>query len=185
MPAPSLPPLRLRPLEAAAFAPYGDVIDAASAARSYPINEGSSVRFHDLARIEPGPGGRAILSIFRCQAEDGAPIVIRMMERHPLGSQAFVPIGGGPWLVVVGPPGETVAPAAIEAFVARGDQGVNFAPGAWHHPLIPIGGQRDFLVIDRDGEEANCDVIELSPERTLDAAQRARLGELGAAPGLR
>lgn len=174
-------PLRLRTLEAAAFAPYGEVVDAASARQTYAINEGSSLRFHDLARIEPGPGGRAILSIFRCRAEDGTPIRIRMMERHPLGSQAFVPIGGGPWLVVVAPPGDTVTPARIEAFVARGDQGVNFAPGVWHHPLIPIGAQRDFLVIDREGEEANCDVIELSFERVLDAAGRARINELSAA----
>lgn len=178
MSAASLPPLRLRALEAAAFAPYGDVIEAGSAARRYAINDGSTVRFHDLARIEPGSGGRAILSIFRCRAENGAPITIRMMERHPLGSQAFVPIGGGPWLVVVAPPGETVAPGAVEAFIARGDQGVNFAPGVWHHPLIPVGGQRDFLVIDRDGEEANCDVIELSAERVLDAAGRARIDEV-------
>lgn len=173
--AAGLAPLRLRVLEADSFAAYGDVIEAASAARSYTINEGSSVRFHDLARIEPGVGGRAIVSIFRCRAADEAPITIRTMERHPLGSQAFVPLGGGPWLVVVAPPGATVAPEAIEAFLARGDQGVNFAPGVWHHPLIPIGGQRDFLVIDRDGEEANCDVLELSIERRLDPDERARI----------
>lgn len=164
-------PLRPRPLDASAFSAYGDVIEAGEAARRYEINEGSTVRFHDLARIEPGPGGRAIVNIFRCQAGDESPIRVRMMERHPLGSQAFVPMGGGPWLVVVAPPGEAVAPEAIEAFVARGDQGVNLAPGVWHHPLIPFGGQRDFLVIDRDGEGANCDVIELPVERVLDAAR--------------
>lgn len=165
-------PLRPRPLEASAFAAYGDVIEAGPAARRYEINEGSTTRFHDLARIEPGAAGRAIVSIFRCRAGDESPVRIRMMERHPLGSQAFVPMGGGPWLVVVAPPGESVAPEAIEAFVARGDQGVNFAPGVWHHPLIPSGRQRDFLVIDRDGEEDNCDVIELSAERVLGAADR-------------
>lgn len=168
--AAGLPPLHPRVLDPAAFAAYGDVIEAGAAAQRYEINGGSSIRFHDLARIEPGAAGRALLSIFRCRAEDGAPITIRMMERHPLGSQAFVPIGGGPWLVVVAPPGEVVAPESIEAFIARGDQGVNFAAGVWHHPLIPMGGRRDFLVIDREGEGANCDVIELSAERVLGAA---------------
>ena len=160
--------LRPRPLDAESFAPYGEVIEAGGAARRYEINEGSTLRFHDLARIEPGPGGRAIVSIFRCRAGDGSPPRIRMMERHPLGSQAFVPLGGGPWTIVVAPPGETVAPESVEAFVARGDQGVNIAPGVWHHPLIPSGVQRDFLVIDRDGEGANCDVTNLAAERLLE-----------------
>jgi ureidoglycolate lyase len=160
--------LRPRPLDPRAFAPYGDVIEAGAAAHRYEINEGTTTRFHDLARIEPGRGGRAIVSIFRCRAGDGSPVTIRMMERHPRGSQAFVPLGGGPWLVVVAPPGETVAADAIEAFVARGDQGINIAPGVWHHPLIPSAVERDFLVIDRDGEGENCDVIELSVERVLD-----------------
>lgn len=162
--------LRPRPLDAESFAPYGEVIEAGGAARRYEINEGSTLRFHDLARIEPGPGGRAIVSIFRCRAGDGSPPRIRMMERHPLGSQAFVPLGGGPWTIVVAPPGETVAPESVEAFVARGDQGVNLAPGVWHHPLIPSAFERDFLVIDRDGEGANCDVTALSVERLLEAA---------------
>src|SRR5690606_17313448 len=115
-------PLRLRTLEAAAFAPYGEVVAAASARQTYAINEGSSLRFHDLARIEPGPGGRAILSIFRCRAEDGSPIRIRMMERHPLGSQAFVPIGGGPRRGGVPPPGDTGTPARIAALRPPGRQ---------------------------------------------------------------
>ncbi len=173
-------PLRPRPLEASAFAPYGDVIEAGGAVCRYEINEGSTVRFHDLARIDPGAGGRAIVSIFRCRAGDESPVRIRTMERHPLGSQAFVPLGGGSWLVVVAPPGDTVAPGAIEAFVARGDQGVNLAPGVWHHPLIPCGDERDFLVIDRDGEGANCDVIELATERLLAAVDSVPADAAGA-----
>src|SRR5690606_4536475 len=133
--------LRPRPLDPRAFAPYGDVIEAGAAAHRYEINEGTTTRFHDLARIEPGRGGRAIGSIFRCRAGDGSPVTIRMMERPPRGSQAFG---------------------------ARGDQGINIAPGVWHHPLIPSAVERDFLVIDRDGEGENCDVIELSVERVLD-----------------
>jgi ureidoglycolate lyase len=163
-----MPSLRPRPLEASAFAPYGEVIEVSAAARRYEINEGSTLRFHDLASIDPGPGGRAIVSIFRCRAGDGSPVRIRMMERHPLGSQAFVPLGGGPWLIVVAPPGDDVAPEAIEAFVARGDQGVNIAAGVWHHPLIPSAAERDFLVIDREGEGENCDVIRLHAERVID-----------------
>ncbi len=148
--------LRPHPLTAQAFAPFGEVIECAGAHR-FSINGGSTERYHDLARIEPGRDGRAIVSIFRGQPR-ALPFAIAMMERHLLGSQAFVPLQGRSYLVVVAEsvPG-TEAPGALQAFLARGDQGVNYRPGIWHHPLIAVGEVSDFLVIDHQGSEPDCD----------------------------
>lgn len=147
--------LIVQPLTRAAFAPFGEVIEADERQTQFVINGGTSQRFHDLARLEPGAGGRLIVSIFRAQART-LPFAVTMLERHPKASQAFMPLSGHPYLVVVAAPG-TLDPAAIQAFLARGDQGVNFAPGTWHHPLLALVGVSDFLVLDRDDPLDNCD----------------------------
>jgi len=149
-------PLPVRALTAQAFAPFGEVL-ACEGAAHYPINEGTTERYDDLARIDAGPQGRVIVSIFRGQPRR-FPLPITMMERHPLGSQAFMPLQGTPYLVVVAEPGSTPAvPGPLHAFLARGDQGVNYRPGVWHHPLIAMDQVSDFLVIDRRGAGHNCD----------------------------
>lgn len=157
-------PLRLvpRPLEREAFAPFGEVIEASEAARHFTINAGNTERYHDLAAIEPGADGRAIISIFRAQPRP-LPFAVTMMERHPLASQAFVPLSGRPYLVVVAPAGPAPKVEDLRVFLARGDQGVNYAPGVWHHPLLALGEVSDFLVIDRSGPGDNCDEVELAP----------------------
>lgn len=152
--------LRPKALTAEAFAPFGEVIQCAGAAH-FSINGGNTERFHDLARIEPGPDGRAIVSIFRGQPRV-FPFSVDMVERHPLGSQAFIPLQGRPYLVVVAEPsGESGAPGTLHAFLAQGNQGVNYGPGVWHHPLLAMGEVSDFLVIDRQGLGPNCDEVYL------------------------
>lgn len=152
--------LRPRVLTPEDFAPFGDVI-ACAGAHHFPINGGTTERFHDLARIDPGAGGKAIVSIFRGQPMQ-FPLAVKLMERHPLGSQAFIPLQGREYLVVVGERDATGALTdALHAFIARGDQGVNYAAGTWHHPLIAVGEVSDFLVIDRQGEGNNCDELTL------------------------
>ena len=150
------------PLEREAFAPFGEVIEASDAAQHLTINAGNTERYHDLANIEPGAGGRAIVSIFRGQPRP-LPFQVTMMERHPLGSQAFVPLSGRAYLVVVAPAGPAPKACDLRVFLARGDQGVNYAPGVWHHPLLALGEVSDFLVIDRGGPGDNCDEVELTP----------------------
>ena len=137
------------PLTAAAFAPFGWVI-ATDVGESFPINDGNATRFHALATAERG-GGEAMLSIFRGTPWP-APVHIRMLERHPLGSQAFVPMERHAWLIVVA---ERPEPAACRAFLARGDQGVQIAAGVWHHPLLVMAASQDFLVVDRLGDGDN------------------------------
>lgn len=155
-----------RPLTPEAFAPYGDVISARPDVNHYPINYGATTRFHDLAGIDTlRDGGRPIVSIFR-----STPLpkpILKIMERHPVGSQAFVPLSARPYLVAVAPRGE-LAPGKIEVFLAGGDQGVNYAPGTWHHYSLALGAVSDFLVIDRAGPGANLDEIELVPDDQIE-----------------
>jgi len=155
------------PLTAEAFASFGEVIQCEDAYH-FPINGGTTERFHDLARIEPGPDGRIIVSIFRGQPHD-FPLAIRMVERHALSSQAFIPLQCKPYMVVVAEyePGAE-RPGRLHAFVARGNQGVNYRPGVWHHPLIAVGEVSDFLVIDRQGNSPDCKEFSLPESVLLD-----------------
>lgn len=150
-----------QPLTREAFTPFGDLICADEGAPSFPINEGRTERFHGLASVETlGDDADAIISIFRGQPLD--PLVIDLMERHPLGSQAFMPIGDTPYWVVVAPPGD-FDPALICVFRAEAGQGVNYRAGTWHAPLLPVGCDADFLVVDRRGTGDNCDTMAIDP----------------------
>ena len=150
--------LTAEPLSRAAFTPFGDVIETAGS-RSFEINDGFATRHHDLAQLDLlEAGGRPLLNIFHAKPWP-QPIRIRLLERHPLSSQAFMPLGARPFLVVVAPPGETPAPGDIRAFLTNGRQGVNFHRGVWHHPLLVLGQDADFLVVDRGGEDENCDLF--------------------------
>jgi len=147
-------------LNAASFAPFGEVIHPSTAKKEWAINDGNTTRFHDVANLVPGDGGRVIASIFRAQPRE-LPFTVTMMERHPLASQAFIPLSGLPWLVVVAPPGSAPQAADLRLFVCRPNQGVNYAPGVWHHPILALDAVSDFLVLDRDGPGDNCDIITL------------------------
>lgn len=151
--------LGIEPLTRAAFAPFGEVIEADAAAQTYPVNEGSAQRFHDLATVDTAAaGGRTLISVFRAQPR-ALPFVVTMLERHPLGSQAFVPMNADQrYLVVVAPDPQS----APRAFLAARGQGVNYRRGTWHHPLLALDRVSDFLVIDRGGEGTNCDEVTLA-----------------------
>jgi ureidoglycolate lyase len=141
------------PLSAEAFAPFGDVIETKEAER-FLINEGTTTRFHDLAKVETGADGHTLINIFRGQLR-ARPIEIKMMENHPLGSQAFAPLRRAAYLVVVAPAGAPPGPDDLVAFRAAGEQGVNYHAGVWHHPLLVLEADHDFLVIDRGGPGDN------------------------------
>lgn len=148
--------LRASPLTATAFSPFGDVIETADHAPLI-INQGTCERFDDLARVDVlEHGGRPLLSLFRASPRP-LPLEVRTLERHPLSSQAFYPLDGRPFLIVVAE--GTAAPRAgqIRAFRSSGTQGVNFRRNTWHHGLIAIGEVSNFLVIDRGGPGENCE----------------------------
>ncbi len=146
--------LNVEPLNADAFAPFGDVIEAG---RTTPvlINEGTTERFHDLASVDVNAqGGIPLINIFRGTPRQH-PIEIRMMEKHPLGSQAFMPLSGRPYYVVVAEPAATVSPEDLHCFLASPGQGVSYAKNVWHHPLLALDEKSDFLVVDRGGDGSN------------------------------
>ena len=146
--------LTAQPLTREAFAPFGQVLEAADWANHYPINSGKCERFHDLATAEAnGADARVILSIFK-GTPYALPLMLSMVERHPYGSQAFMPLSPRPFLVIVAH--DTVdSPAEPVAFITRPGQGVNYPAGLWHGVLTPIGEPQDFLVVDRAGKENN------------------------------
>jgi len=140
------------PLNKQTFAPFGDVIETQNA-MEISINEGTTTRFHDLAKVDTGADdGRPLISIFRGQPRP-KPIPLRMMERHLVGSQAFMPLQNRPYLVVVAKAGDTVTPNDLNVFLADGRQGVNYHRGVWHHPLLVLEPDSDFLIVDRGGPE--------------------------------
>ena len=143
----------IHPLTRDAFAPFGQVIET-DGAHHYPINKGMTERFHDLARIElGGVHARPLISLFRGQPYT-LPLRLDLVERHPLGSQAFYPLSDAPWLVIVAPDtGGT--PGTPLAFRPAPGQGVNIAINTWHGVLCPLDRPSDYLVVDRGGDGAN------------------------------
>lgn len=143
----------IEPLTRDAYAPFGQVIETAGA-HHYPINGGMTERYHDLARVElGGVHPRPLISIARGQPYD-LPLTLKMVERHPLGSQAFHPLSQRPFLSIVAPDLGGV-PGVPRAFLAGPGQGINMAMNTWHAVLTPLGETSDFLIIDRGGEGNN------------------------------
>ena len=147
--------LRPEPLTAERFAPYGDVIEGVQASPE-AMNEARFQRFDDLCKVDLADGDVAI-SIARCRTPTALPLRVDMVERHPLGSQAFVPLKPCRMVVLVAPPGESVEASDLRAFVSNGRQGINYHRGTWHMPLIAFDAGQDFLIIDRAGSDANCE----------------------------
>lgn len=151
--------LTAQPLTPEAFASYGDVIAARGDAST--INQGMGGRCSDLAQVDvTADGGRAAISVIQCVPET-LPINLRLMERHPLGSQAFVPLNGQSYVVVVALAGAPPKREDLRAFLCRGDQGVNYHRGTWHHPMLALDRECDFAEFHRAGPGANCDEVPL------------------------
>nr|WP_213004060.1 ureidoglycolate lyase [Parahaliea maris] len=166
--------LYAQPLTADAFAPYGDVIEASASREHFPINYGRTTRYHALAQAElSGEEDAAIISIFRSQPV-ALPFRAEVMERHPRGSQAFMPLSANPYLVAVAPPGPFDV-NAVTLFVAAPGQGVNYRRGTWHHYSLALNGASDFLVVDRQGPGDNCDEVALEPSLEFALAPDSRL----------
>lgn len=143
--------IKAKPLTAEAFAPFGDVLELTGDADKI-INQGFCGRWHDKAELDFGPNGQAGISLFNAQPRS-LPYTLEMVECHPEGSQAFVPMHQNPWLVVVADQGDE--PGTVHAFIAGAGQGVNFHRGTWHGVLCPLHDPGLFAVVDRIGETAN------------------------------
>ncbi len=151
------------------FAVYGDVISVSDNAEHFAINDGHTTRYHDLANVDVAEQqGKTLLNIFR-STPLAFPLPIEMMERHPLGSQAFIPMSNQPYVVVVAPSGE-LDTSKIEVFLASSKQGVNYHKGTWHHFCLALNEVSDFLVVDRGGKGDNCDVEKLDGSLVITLA---------------
>lgn len=155
-----MPSIPIHPLTPSAFAPFGDVVDAATATH-LAINQGYAERADGLARIDvSADSGQVNVALFTARPRP-TPIAITLMERHPLGSQLFYPLQPHPWLVLVC--ADPHDPTTYRAFRATGEQGVNYARNIWHHPLLVLDAPARFLVIDRAGPGNNLEERHLPP----------------------
>lgn len=162
--------IKIQSITAARFAPFGELIDK-NPSHQIDINEGRFNRFQELATIDTDTqGGFVNISIIECRIATTLPFEIKMLERHPLGSQAFMPLSEFRFIVVVAPPGESVDVTELRAFETNGHQGINMHRGVWHLPLIGKKLGQEFLVIDRGGD-GNYDEYFLPVPVTLAAAQ--------------
>ncbi len=155
-----------QPLTPEAFAPFGDVIEAVG--ESYPINAGMCDRFHDRARMEFLGEGHAGISLGYGRPYP-LPHIFDLVERHPLGSQAFVPMTEDPFLVVVAPDAGG-PPGAPLAFLTRPGQGVNYLRNVWHGVLTPLGRASVFLIVDRIGTGNNLEEFRYDAPWSVTAA---------------
>lgn len=145
--------VKVQPLTREAFAPFGDVIET-DGAKHYPINRGMCERYHDMARVEiAGPAARQLISI-AVSKPVSLPLELTMVERHPLGSQAFYPLSSEPFLVVVAKDEDGI-PGQPHAFHTNGKQGVNYPINTWHGVLTPLDKDQSFLIVDRGGDGVN------------------------------
>ena len=131
------------------FQKFGDLISVKKK-KSININDGYAKRFDNLCRINTSSKkGKTIMSIFSAKKRK-FPMNIKMMEKHPLGSQAFVPMNETTFLVFVAPKGKRPNTKKIESFIVPKQTGINYKPGIWHFPLLSTKNM-NFLVIDRKG----------------------------------
>lgn len=152
--------ITLQPLTSENFAPFGDVI-ACQGNDYFHINDAHTERYHALVTTEIIGDAKAGISIFRNIQSTNIPFKISMLERHPHGSQAFIPMQGQKFLVVVAPNLNADQPdiSNLQAFITNGSQGVNYRAGTWHHPLLTLESPSDFAVVDQIGSGPNCDVF--------------------------
>ena len=144
---------------------FGDVISTKKI-KSININDGYAKRFNDLCRINTSSKkGSTIVSIFSAKKRK-FPMNIKMMEKHSLGSQAFIPMEETTFLVFVAPKGNKPDLNKIEAFIIPPGIGVNYNPGTWHFPLISTENM-NFLVIDRKGSGDNLVIENLDKEEIV------------------
>ena len=144
--------IHIQPLTAQEFAPFGDVLEATGTPDKI-INQGLCGRFHDRAQLDFGPEGRAGISIFKADLR-ALPYQLDMVERHPDGSQAFIPMSDDAFLVIVATD-DNGKPAQPQAFLTQPGQAINLHRGTWHGVLTPLAGNGIFAVVDRIGKTPN------------------------------
>jgi ureidoglycolate lyase len=178
-PAGAVRDLQAEPLTRAAFTAFGDVIEVPLGG-GRAANNGTAVRYDDVAVLElTAEGGRPTLGLFRVKPAR-LPLECRTLERHPLSSQAFVPVRECRFLIVVAPAGSDKPEAnGTRAFVTDGWQGVNYRPGVWHHPLLALDAETDFVMLGRADDGRDCDVAPFTGGGAVRIAEFPDQGNTG------
>ncbi len=159
--------LRATPIGVLAYAPYGDLL-AAGVGSPRPANQGTSLKFEHLTHLENRRGDRATLhaSVFRASPRPAVEFELSLLERHPASEQAFIPMNATRFLVVVALGDDAPEPSSARAFVVPGNAGVTYHPGVWHHPIVALDGETDFVcLVWEDGSADDCDEHPLPPGR--------------------
>ena len=147
------------------FSKFGDVVTTDDI-KPLEINEGYAKRFDGIANLNTSKdNGETTICIFSA-LKRSFPMKIDMMEKHPLGSQAFVPMKETTFLVFVAPEGDKPNLSKAEAFIVPPGIGVNYNPGTWHFPLIATEDM-NFLVVDRKGSGNNLVIENLNKEEVV------------------
>ena len=146
--------IRPVPLTQDVFSPFGQVIETIG--KSFDlINAGNTQKFTDLFKLDvSSENGTAQISLYRSKPRQ-LPFTIESLERHPLGSQAFIPLHQRPFPIIVAPGGANPEAGNISAFISNGHQGVNLARNTWHHYQVTLGEAGEYIVIDRQGPGKN------------------------------
>ena len=154
-----------KPITKENFSKFGDMITTANI-KPIEINDGYAKRFDGIANLNTSQdNGETIISIFSALKRT-FPMKIDMMEKHPLGSQAFIPMKQTTFLVLVAPEGNKPDLNKIEAFLIPPEIGVNYNPGTWHFPLIATEDM-NFLVVDRKGSGDNLVIENIEKEEVI------------------
>jgi len=160
--------IQAKQLSKQAFNQFGQVIDK-DCDDKFPINNGNCLRHHDLANIElGGDNSKAIISIFEGQPY-ALPHTLDLVERHPFGSQAFIPMHDRPFLVIVCED-QNGTPVNPQAFITKPNQGINLKMNVWHGVLTPLHKAGDFLVVDRAGDGNNLQEHTFDTPFTIEVA---------------
>ncbi|KAL9541620.1 hypothetical protein MBANPS3_009025 [Mucor bainieri] len=164
-----------QPLTSEAYAPYGDVIHSDATNIVTSANQGTAEKYHGVATVSnlfPKGNGKINMCIFHCRPTGELPLTVKLLERHPYSSQAFIPMTDGKtrgYLVIVALNGKDDKPdmSTLKAFIASSKQGINYRQGVWHHPMVVLENTTDFACIVHESgvPEDDCNVVDV--EHTL------------------
>jgi len=140
------------------FSEFGHVINKELTSEKISINQGTTIRHHNISDLElNNEGGVPAISIFSGSPRN-LPIEIKIMEKHPIASQSFLPIQNIDWLIVVSKDKNNMPDLdTIRCFHIKGDVGITYNRNVWHHPLL-VREKQDFWIVDRINKNENSSV---------------------------
>ena len=154
--------ISIEQLDASVFSRFGKIVEKKNALELRSINQGTTTRYHNISELElESKNGTSSISIFSGTPRK-LPIEIKIMEKHPVASQSFLPIQDYDWLIVVSEEKNELPDLnTLRCFHVNGDTGITYNKNVWHHPLL-VKKKQDFWVVDRinDQEDASINLKE-------------------------